>query len=111
MKSRWSIVYIEDLQDIIFKNYQTSFSDGRFVLANSVDPDEMPHKWHFIWVFTDCHCTYLGVPSPQRIINKLLKIQVIILYLLSQSHDMFMKPTCKLHNPLCLLLNQELLPE
>ena len=31
-----------------------------FILANSVDPDEMRH---FIWVFTVCQRTHLGVTS------------------------------------------------
>ena len=32
-----------------------------FVLANSVDTDEMPHYAAFIWVYTVCQITYLGV--------------------------------------------------
>ena len=41
--SGWSIVYIEGPQNIIsIKNIV-----GRFVLANSVDPDEMPHDAAF----------------------------------------------------------------
>ena len=32
-----------------------------FVLANSVDTDEMPHYAAFIWVYTACQSTYLGV--------------------------------------------------
>ena len=35
-------------------------------LANSDDPDEM---LHFIWVFTFCQSTHLGVSSIQRVNN------------------------------------------
>ena len=38
-------------------NFQIKFIDC-FVLANSVDPDEM---LHFIWVFTVCQSTHLVV--------------------------------------------------
>ena len=38
-----------------------------FVLANSVDPDEMPQTmWHFIWVFTICQSIHLGVTGKKR---------------------------------------------
>ena len=45
VKSRWSIVYIEGLQVIInFLSLKINF-----VLANSADPDEIPHyaTFHF----------------------------------------------------------------
>ena len=32
-----------------------------FVLANSVDPDEIP-RLHYIWVLTVCQSTRLGFP-------------------------------------------------
>ena len=40
VKSGWSIVYIEGSQVIIIIIIKKSFD---FVLANSADPDEMPH--------------------------------------------------------------------
>ena len=43
IKPGWSIVFIEGPQVIIFKKYFLSFSEDLFVLANSADPDEMPH--------------------------------------------------------------------
>ena len=43
IRSGWSIVFIEVSQVIISKKYCSSFSEDRFILANSVDPDEMPH--------------------------------------------------------------------
>ena len=41
VKSGWSIVYIEGSQGIISQNLKIDF-----VLANSADPDEMPHSYH-----------------------------------------------------------------
>ena len=44
-----------------------------FTLTNSVDPDEMQHyaafyfMLHFIWVFTVCKSTCLGVSRIQRV--------------------------------------------
>ena len=39
-----------------------------FVLANSVDPDEMLHiMQHFTWVFTVCQSTGLRISGPQRV--------------------------------------------
>ena len=35
-----------------------------FILTISVDPDEMQH---YIWVFTVCKSTYLGVSHIQRV--------------------------------------------
>ena len=43
-----------------FKKYCISI----FIIANSEDLDEM---WHFIWVFTVCQSTHLGVSSLQRL--------------------------------------------
>ena len=51
-----------------------------FVLANSANPDEMPP--YFIWVFTVCHITNLGVSSPQRV-NSTLQLQMHELWNLS----------------------------
>ena len=62
--SGWSIVYIEGSRVIIFKNNVFLSLEIDFVLANSADPDEMPH---FIWVFTVCQSTCLGVSAPQRV--------------------------------------------
>ena len=50
LKSEWSVVYIEGSQDSIPKHVFLSLK-----IANSKDPDEMPHlkcsiMWHFIWV-------------------------------------------------------------
>ena len=65
IKSGWLIMYIEGLQvkssqNIVFLSLKIDF-----VLANSADPDEMPHNmWHFIWVFTVCQSTPFGVSSP-----------------------------------------------
>ena len=46
VKSGWSIVYIEGLQVIISKKYQTSFSED-CIFLNSTDPDEMPNNVAF----------------------------------------------------------------
>ena len=48
-----------------------------FALANSADPDEMPH---FIWVLTVCQSTRFGVPSLQMVIIIIIIIIIIILY-------------------------------
>ena len=55
IKSGWleNIVYIEGLQVIISKKYCISFSEDRFILANSVHPDEMLHNAAFHLCF---HC-------------------------------------------------------
>ena len=46
VKSGWPIVYIEGSYVIIFfKKYCKYFSENQFVLANSVDPDEIPQYW------------------------------------------------------------------
>ena len=36
-------------------------SEDLFTLANSLDPDEMPHDAAFHWFFTVCKSTCLGV--------------------------------------------------
>ena len=38
-----------------------------FTFTNSEDPDEMPHYGHFIWVYTVCKSTPLGVSRMQRV--------------------------------------------
>ena len=38
-----------------------------FTITNSEDPDEMQHMLHFIWVFTVCKNTRLGVSRLQRV--------------------------------------------
>ena len=39
-----------------------------YILANSADPDEMPHGMrHFIWVFTVCKSTNFWVSGFQRV--------------------------------------------
>ena len=44
IKSGWSIAYIEGSHDIISQKYCISFSKPSLSdLANSADPDEMPH--------------------------------------------------------------------
>ena len=46
--SGWSIIYIEGSKVIIFKKKIVFLSVKiNFVLANSADPDEMPHKAAF----------------------------------------------------------------
>ena len=35
-------------------------------LTNSVDPDEMPYYAAFIWVFSVCKSTHLGVSHIQK---------------------------------------------
>ena len=47
VKSGWSIVYIEGSQIIIFKTIIIFSLKVEFVLANSADPDEMPHNAAF----------------------------------------------------------------
>ena len=50
----WSIIYIKGSQIIISKNTIVFFSlKIIFVLANSVDPDEMPHYAAF---YLGLHC-------------------------------------------------------
>ena len=41
-----------------------------FVLANSADLMKCRIKWHFIWVFTVCYSTLLGVSGLQRVKDK-----------------------------------------
>ena len=53
VKSGWSIVYIEGSQVIISKNILFFSLKVDFVLANSADPDEMPHYVAFHLSF---HC-------------------------------------------------------
>ena len=54
VKPGWSIVYIEWSQVIISKKYCISlFLKADFLLANSADPDEMPHYAAF---HLDLHC-------------------------------------------------------
>ena len=61
----WSIVYIEGAQVIIKKKYIVFLSlKIVFVLANSVDPDEMQH---LIWLFTVLSKYDLGVTSIRRV--------------------------------------------
>ena len=43
-----------------------------FVLANSADPDEIHIMRHFIWVFTYCQITHLGVSCLQKAKRKKL---------------------------------------
>ena len=49
-------------------NFQTNIvffvTISFFTLTNSEDPDERPH---FIWVFTVCKSTHLGVTRIQRV--------------------------------------------
>ena len=47
IKSGWCIVYYEGLQVIISKNLLLFSLKIHFVLANSEDPDEMPHNVAF----------------------------------------------------------------
>ena len=47
IKLEWSIVYIEGSQFIISKRYCICSLKIDFVLANSADPDEMPHHAAF----------------------------------------------------------------
>ena len=47
IKSGWSIVYIEGSQAIISKDILWFSLQIKFVLANSADPDEMPHHAAF----------------------------------------------------------------
>ena len=61
VKSEWSVVYIEGSQVIISKYCFT------FFLANGADPEEMSQLRHFIWVFTFCESTHLGVSNLQRL--------------------------------------------
>ena len=58
------IVYIQGSLVIISQRYSIFSLKIIFILANSADPDEMPH---FIWVLTVCQSTRLGVSGPQRV--------------------------------------------
>ena len=62
VKLGWSIVYIEGSQVMISKKYIFLTQKIDFALANSADPDEMPHNVAF---HLGLHC-HLGVSSPQR---------------------------------------------
>ena len=68
VKSGWSIVYFKGSQVIISKNIFLSLKID-FVLGYSADPEEMPHHavWHFIWFFTVCQSTSLGIPGTQGV--------------------------------------------
>ena len=53
IKSAWSIVYIEGSQVILSKTIVLLSLKINFFLANSADPDEMPHNAAF---HLDLHC-------------------------------------------------------
>ena len=62
----WSFVCIEGSQVIIFKYNCISFSEDVFVLACSVDLNEMLQYAAFhLGVFSVCQSTHLGVTSLQ----------------------------------------------
>ena len=55
------------------------FEDCLFVLANSEDPDEMPH--YVIWVITVCQSTRLGAADPKRDQQSwYIKLEVYLFY-------------------------------
>ena len=65
VKSGLSIVYIEGSQ-VIFHNI--SFSEDQFCLSKTVQTlMKCSIMLHFIWVFTSCQSTHLGVSGLQRV--------------------------------------------
>ena len=48
------------------------------VLANSADPDEMPPYAAFLWVFTVCQRTCLGVSGLQMVIHISSKVVMYV---------------------------------
>ena len=42
------------------------FMKDVLIIVNRVDPDKMQHYAHYIWVFTICQSTRLGVSSVQK---------------------------------------------
>ena len=59
----WSIVKYLGVSGYNLKIYRINLSEDLFTITNSVDPEEMEH---FIWVFTDCKSTHLGVSHIQK---------------------------------------------
>ena len=68
VKSGWFIVYIEGSHVIISKQVSyISFSEDYYCVlhvANSADPRKCRKMWNFIWLFTVCHSTRVGVYGP-----------------------------------------------
>ena len=62
-----SILYFNGSQFNIFNLNIIVLLKIVYILANSADPDEMPHEQHFIWVFTVCQTTYLSVSRMKRV--------------------------------------------
>ena len=68
IKSGWSIVYIEGPQVIISeKKHCISFYGYRFCLSKQCTSIKCRIMRHFIWVFTLCQSTSLGVSSFRRV--------------------------------------------
>ena len=68
IKSEWSIVYIEGLPVIISKDYYFLSLKIDSVLEQTVQTmTKCRVMRQFVWVFTVCNSTRLGVSSPQRI--------------------------------------------
>ena len=55
------------------------------ISANSTDPNEMQHNAAFIWVFTVCQSSHLGVSSIQRV-KQLEQVPVVLAILSSTDH-------------------------
>ena len=62
------------LYKITKHNEYIILSEDIFTFTNNVDPDEMPH--YFIWVFTACKRTGLGVSCIQRVKGSTILTQV-----------------------------------
>ena len=68
VKSRWSIVSIEESKFIMSKNYYISFSEDWFLSKQTVQTLTKGRiMWHFIWVFTVCQSACLGVSVLKRV--------------------------------------------
>ena len=63
----WSLIKIDGFQVRFQINMVFHSMKIVFILANNVDPGEMPHLGHFIWVFTVCQSMYLAISCIQRV--------------------------------------------
>ena len=88
-------LYIEGSQILIFKNCCISFSEDPFCFSKQYRPDEMlPYAKvnimrHFIWIFTVCQSTNLGVSGPQRVIIRLAPDYTLTCNLMFLCHFVF----------------------
>ena len=62
MHFKGSLVEFTILQCVVFLSLEDIY-----ILMNSADPMKCHILWHFIWAFTVCQSTPLGIPSIQSV--------------------------------------------